>query len=86
MSAAFAEIAIGLPGEPCLNLCDRFDYDFGLFEEVIKATACDRISAAIDDDCGFNKIYRREAALGSALDCACANCGLRFVAKNSHKR
>jgi hypothetical protein len=86
MSATFAEIAIGLPGEPCLNLCDRFDEDLGLFKEVIKATARDRITAAIDDDCGFDKIYCREAALGSALDCACANCGLRFVAKNGHER
>ena len=55
MSAAFAEIAIGIPGEPCLNFGDRFDEDFCLFEEVIKATARDRITATIDDDRGFKQ-------------------------------
>ncbi len=50
------------------------------------AAARDRITAAIDDHRGFNKIHGRDATLGSALDCACANFRLRFVAKNGHQR
>jgi hypothetical protein len=56
VSAAFAEIAIRVPGELCLNFGDRFDEDLGLSEEVIEAPARNWITAAIDDRRSFDKI------------------------------
>lgn len=86
MSAAFAEISICVPGEPCLNFGDRLDEDLCLFEKVIEAPACDGITAAIDDRRGFDKIHCRDATFGGALDRTCANFRLRFVAKNGDER
>jgi hypothetical protein len=73
MSAAFAEIPISVPGKPGLNFGNRFDADAGRSEQVIKAAAGDWITTAIDDYRGFDKIHRRNATLGGALDGAGAN-------------
>ena len=81
MSAAFTEIPISVPSKPGLNFGDRFDADACRSEQVIKAAAGDWITAAIDDHRGFDKIHRRDAPLGGALDGAGANFRFRFGAK-----
>jgi hypothetical protein len=79
MFAAFTEILISVPGEPSLNFGHRCDVDAGRFEQVIKAAAGDWVTAAIDDDCGFETAeMRRSAALSIAAGAGLFRRFLRF--------
>jgi hypothetical protein len=56
MAAAFAEIAIGLPCNSSLGFGHRFNNDLRLFDEVIEASAGDRVTACVYEDRGFHEI------------------------------
>jgi hypothetical protein len=68
VTAAPAKIAISLARYPRLDLGNRFDGQLRLLDEIVKAAAGDRVPASVDDDCGFDKIRSRNAAMGSCLD------------------
>ena len=68
MVAAAAKIAICLARDPCLDLGNRFDDQLRLLDEIVKAAAGDRVPASVNDDCGFDKIRSRNAAMGSCLN------------------
>ena len=66
MTAAPAKIAICLARYPRLDLGNRFDDQLRLLDEIVKAAAGDRVPASVNDDCGFDKIRSRNAAMGVA--------------------
>jgi len=81
MSAAFAEIPVGVTRDPCLSLGHRFDDKLRLPHEILKASAGNRITARIDDDRGFDEVGCRNAATGRGLDRCCTGWRLGLVAR-----
>jgi hypothetical protein len=68
MAAAFAEIAIGLPCNSSLGFGHRFNNDLRLFDEVIEASAGDRVTACVYEDRGFHEISGGHTAGSAILD------------------
>ncbi len=63
MPTAFAEIAVGLPRNSCLDLGHRLNGHSRLPQQFIIAAARHRIAAAVDDGGPFNVIDRRNTSM-----------------------
>jgi hypothetical protein len=86
VTAAPAKIAICLARYLRLDLGNRFDDQLRLLDEIVKAAAGDRVPASINDDCAFDKIRSRNAALGSCLNGFGAGRRLGLIAKDRDQR
>ena len=86
VTAAPAKIAICLARYPRLDLGNRFDDQLRLLDEIVIAAAGDRVPTSVNDDCAFDKIRSRNAAMGSCLNGFGAGRRLGFIAKDRDQR
>jgi hypothetical protein len=59
---------ICVAGDPAWISVKRFDHQLRRSDEIVKSAAGDRVPASVNDDCGFDKIRSRNAAMGSCLN------------------
>src|SRR5260370_23656185 len=60
VAAAFAEVPVGVPGDAGLIEGHRLDAQFRGFDELVEATAGDRVPARVDNYCGLQEVRRRD--------------------------
>ena len=86
MASPFSEVAVGLAGELCLRLRDRFDNDAGFLEEFVEATARNSVVHPVDYSGDLDIGRRRYAAFARFGDRRGVSCGIGFIAQYCNQR
>jgi hypothetical protein len=69
MATSLAEVAVSLARNAGLSFSNWLDRHLSFSEQVIEASARDRVTAAIDDGCRFDIIDSGNVPMGGFLDC-----------------